>query len=107
MGVVIMIMMFTYGLGFWYGSKLIEEKKINPVTDLPYTAGDVFTVFFSVLIGTFSTAQIGPCLKSFSGAKIAGKKAFDNIDRESKIAVNSNTGESIQDLKGDIEFGKV
>ena len=43
-----------YGLGFWYGSILIEDGKENTTYDRMYTAGDVLTVFFAIMIGGFS-----------------------------------------------------
>ena len=44
-------MLSCYALGFWYGSKLVDEKVMN--MGEPYSAGSVLIVFFSILMGGF------------------------------------------------------
>jgi len=63
-------MFLDYSLGFWYGSKLVEEgASENVFSSSSYTAGDVITIFFSIMIGGFSLGQTAPCLKSFAEGK--------------------------------------
>lgn len=49
MGLVFFAMLSCNALGFWYGSKLVNEKAMNMGS--PYSAGDVLVVFFSIIIG--------------------------------------------------------
>jgi hypothetical protein len=49
MGLVFFAMLSCNALGFWYGSKLVNEKTMNMGS--PYSAGDVLVVFFSIVIG--------------------------------------------------------
>lgn len=53
-GFIFGAMIWTYALGFWYGAKLISEETYNSNMDDIYTAGDVMTIFFSILMGSFS-----------------------------------------------------
>ena len=42
-GVVMLILVGTYGLAIWYGSKLIIEEG--------YTGGNVMNVIFAIMVG--------------------------------------------------------
>ena len=64
MGFVFFAMLCCYALGFWYGSKLVNEKAYNMGS--VYTAGDVLVIFFSIIMGGFELSQMGPCLKKFA-----------------------------------------
>lgn len=50
-GLIFFLMFSTYGLGFWYGSKLVFDDQIE--------VGDLLTSFFGVLIGSFTIGQVG------------------------------------------------
>jgi ATP-binding cassette subfamily B (MDR/TAP) protein 1 len=54
LGTIFGFMIWTYALGFYYGAKLISDETINTNTNEVYTAGDVLTVFFAILMGSFS-----------------------------------------------------
>ncbi|CAG0911923.1 unnamed protein product, partial [Cyprideis torosa] len=43
--IVLFIMYGSYALTFWYGARLVRFGMLSP--------GGVFTVFFSVMIGSF------------------------------------------------------
>ena len=51
MGTIFLVMFSTYGLGFWYGSRLVFDNEIS--------VGNLLTSFFGVLIGSFSVGQVG------------------------------------------------
>lgn len=53
-GSIFALMIWTYALGFWYGSKLISDQTINDNNGEVYSAGDVMTIFFAILMGSFS-----------------------------------------------------
>jgi len=107
LGGIFFAMMSSYALGFWYGSKLIEDGTENPVYDRAWNGGDVLTVFFSVVFGGFSLAQTTPCIKAFALAKQAGAKALLIIERKSKINVGESNGKRLEHLEGEIEFKDV
>jgi ATP-binding cassette, subfamily B (MDR/TAP), member 1 len=106
--VVIAIQMFCMffviygaeGLAFWYGATLIVNGTItNP--------GVVITVFFAVLIGSFSVAEIAPNLQAFTLALSACSKIYETIDRVPKIDIYSPDGERPKQVEGNLEFRNV
>lgn len=107
LGLIFFAMMATYALGFWFGSKLIEDRTINPVTDEPYGTADVMACFFSVLFGAFSTSQTTPCVKAFALGKQAAAKAFKVIDKKSQIDVTDPNGDKPETVAGEIKFENV
>jgi ATP-binding cassette subfamily B (MDR/TAP) protein 1 len=54
MGLLWFVMILSYALGFWYGSKLISDGTMNDNLDRGYTAGDILVIFFAILTGGFS-----------------------------------------------------
>ncbi|KAL4426347.1 hypothetical protein ABPG74_006285 [Tetrahymena malaccensis] len=106
MGLMLLTMFCDYALSFWYGSQLISEGVYNQIYDRNYTQGDVYVIFFSVLIGGFSFAQIGPCLSSFEVGKEAAEKIFKIMDRAPLIQM-PNDPKIIPNIQGDIIFDQV
>lgn len=100
MGMMFFCIFSDYSLGFWYGSKLVEDNE--------YTVGDVITVFYSIIIGGFSMGQSAPCVKAFAAGKAAAIKIFDVLDRKPLIDFNPN-GIKINnnEFKGQFEFKNV
>lgn len=43
-----------YALGFYYGSKLIEDRDWNDLNDRPYTIGDVLATYFTIIFAAMS-----------------------------------------------------
>lgn len=46
-------------LALWFGGKLISDHVTNSNSGQPWTAGNVLSTFFAVLIGAFSLGQVG------------------------------------------------
>ena len=107
MGSVFLAMFGMYALGFFIGSIFIHNEVNDPVTNKPYTAGDVLTVFFSIMMAGFTFSQAGPAVKAFAIAKTAGGKAFKIIDRKSKISIEEAKGKKPSQVTGDIRFRNV
>lgn len=63
--------------------------------------GDILGVFRGVLFGFFALSQSAPHAKAITEGKVAGKQAYDVIDR--KAVINADVGKSI-DVKGTISF---
>ncbi|KAL4464298.1 hypothetical protein ABPG72_011343 [Tetrahymena utriculariae] len=105
-GLTLLTMFLDYALSFWYGSKLIADGTENQIVNRVYTQGDIFVIFSSILIGGFSIAQVGPCLKNFEIGKQAAQKIFYVIDRKPLIEISPNANK-IPNLQGKIEFNCV
>uniref|UniRef100_A0A8C4WYI1 Uncharacterized protein n=1 Tax=Eptatretus burgeri TaxID=7764 RepID=A0A8C4WYI1_EPTBU len=75
LGLFQLLIFASYGLGFWYGTKLVLEEPQN------YTIGRVLIVFFNVLIGTISLAQGFTNLKKISQAQGAAFEVYKTIEK--------------------------
>ncbi|XP_067305159.1 ATP-dependent translocase ABCB1 [Pseudorasbora parva] len=91
----------TYALAFWYGTKLSVDEPEN------YTIGRVITVFFSVMIGSFSLGQGAPNLESIAKAQGAAYEVYKTIDMPRPIDSSSKEGHKPDHVKGDIEFKNI
>ncbi|CAD8071446.1 unnamed protein product [Paramecium primaurelia] len=101
LGSIFAFMIWTYALGFYYGSKLISDQEMNSNTGMIYTVGDVMTVFFAILMGSFSIGQAGPCYQAFAKGKVAGAQIFFIIDRIPKI-LNPINPKPLKHFNGEI-----
>lgn len=88
-GITFAAIFLSYALSFWYGAKLIIDNHVNPSTGKTYTGGDIFTVFFSILI---SLGDAFPFLSA--------------ITRDHGVAVNVFIDRKPLILDGNFEFQK-
>ncbi|CAD5117246.1 DgyrCDS6041 [Dimorphilus gyrociliatus] len=96
-GLVFLIMFSSYGLAFWYGSRLVRQDE--------YSAGKLLIVFFSVLIGAFSLGNAAPNLQHLATARGAAHAIFRIIDNKPSIDSSSKSGKKISGgLRGDVKF---
>ncbi|ORY03697.1 ATP-binding cassette sub-family B member 5 [Basidiobolus meristosporus CBS 931.73] len=104
-GLMMMVVFFTYALGFWYGSRLIADGVMS--------SEEVLNVFFSLILGAMSLGTASPYLSSISSAQGAAAKVYEIIERKSKIDPSSDEGIRIdssnpeKSLQGYIEFRDV
>lgn len=75
----------TYAYSFYLGSVWIYNDIENTTYGRTYSAGDVLSCFFGVVFGMFSVGMATPNLKAVAEGKVAGKMAFDIIDRKPQI----------------------
>ncbi|XP_056090402.1 ATP-dependent translocase ABCB1 [Rhinichthys klamathensis goyatoka] len=101
MGFTQFVIFGTYALAFWYGTKLSVDEPDN------YTIGRVITVFFSVMIGSFSLGQGAPNLESIAKARGAAYEVYKTIDMPRPIDSSSKEGHKPDHVKGDIEFKNI
>jgi ATP-binding cassette subfamily B (MDR/TAP) protein 1 len=89
------------GLLRWNGFKTYEGTVIN--------AGELLTVIFIVLVTVMSLATAGQNIPAISGAKVAGKMAFDIIDHVPGVQSDEKGSMVVkrEEMKGKIEFEKV
>ncbi|KAM4705764.1 ATP-dependent translocase ABCB1-like [Rhinophrynus dorsalis] len=101
MGLSQFLIFGAYALAFWYGTKLTVDE---PET---YTIGKVLTVFFSVLVGTFSLGQATPNIESMANARGAAFEVYKIINKPRLIDSSSMEGYKPNNLIGHIEFKNI
>lgn len=103
---IFFIMLATYSLGFWYGSRCVLGADNCSAGGQVYSTGDVLVVFFSILMAGFNLGQLSPAFKKIAEGKIAAAKIFAIIDRKPLIASPENPI-IIKNLQGRIVFENV
>lgn len=128
-GVTFGIMFAVYGLGFWYGVKLIMDDlesaecmlcstNFNITADaaelkacyeecVRYNAKSLLTVFFSILIGGFQIGQAAPYFESLAIAQSAAGTIYRIIERVPEIDSSSDQGLVPNKIKGNISLKNV
>ncbi|KAG4065501.1 hypothetical protein HA402_013271 [Bradysia odoriphaga] len=96
-----------YALSFWYGVGLVIDHKLLSADDQVYTAGVMFTVFFSVMMGAMSLGASSPFIESFGIAKGAAAKVFQIIENQPLINPLADTGDIPYSCQGNISFQNV
>ncbi|KWU43090.1 P-loop containing nucleoside triphosphate hydrolase protein [Rhodotorula sp. JG-1b] len=99
LGVFFFIIYGAYGLAFYYGTTLLLQGRI--------TSGEIVNVFFSILIGAFSLAQLAPNLQAISFARGAATEIYATIDRVPVIDSSSEAGLKPESVKGLIELENI
>lgn len=89
----------AYALAFWKGFNEVENDNIN--------VGDLLTAIISLMIAGFSLSSLLPVVHSFRVGNDAARSIFETIDRESVINPFSDSGETLYDFNGRIEFRDV
>ncbi|KAF2883638.1 hypothetical protein ILUMI_22510 [Ignelater luminosus] len=105
-----MMWLFAYGsysLAFWYGVKLILTERDYPEDERVYDAGNMITIFFSVLTGTWYFGMASPYIEIFGIAKGAASKIFGIISSEPKINASKGNGIKPKKIDGNITFENV
>jgi len=97
----------TYAYAFYMGSVWIYFDIHNSTFNRVYSTGDVLSCFFGVVFGMMSVGLATPNIKAVTEGRVAGKMAFDIIDRKPSIDQDKPGKHSIDSLKGEIEFKDV
>ncbi|CAO3617631.1 unnamed protein product [Cunninghamella echinulata] len=95
-GIFMFVLFATYGLAFWYGSKLVLDGE--------YQASQILVVFFAMIIGAIALLQIPPNISAVSSAAGAAYKIFATIDRVPEIDSDMKGGLTPEKIVGEIEF---
>ncbi|KAJ1557969.1 ATP-binding cassette, sub-B (MDR TAP), member 4, partial [Nowakowskiella sp. JEL0078] len=98
-GVFMFTIFSTYGLAFYYGSRLVLWGDITP--------GNVLVVFMSILMGAFSLITLPPNLSAISSARGAAFKIFGTISRVPEIDTDNDEGAKPEQIQGSIQFTNV
>ncbi|VAI55324.1 unnamed protein product [Triticum turgidum subsp. durum] len=99
MGSVFLIILSSYGLGFWYGGKLILDKG--------YTGGKIITVLFAVLTGANSLGSATPSISAIAEGQSAAYRLFETIERKPEIDSDDTSGMVMENIKGNVELKNV
>uniref|UniRef100_A0A453NB59 Uncharacterized protein n=1 Tax=Aegilops tauschii subsp. strangulata TaxID=200361 RepID=A0A453NB59_AEGTS len=99
MGSVFCIIFSSYGLGFWYGGKLIIDKG--------YTGGKIITVLFAVMTGATSLGSATPSISAIAEGQSAAYRLFETIKRKPEIDSDDMSGMVLENIKGDVELKDV
>ena len=93
-GMTFIIMYAVYGLGFWYGVKLIHDDsgKGKDCEDR-YTPEKLVVIFFSVLLGGFQIGQSAPYAEALGVARSAARSIYCIIGRKPPIDSLSDKGQ--------------
>jgi ATP-binding cassette subfamily B (MDR/TAP) protein 1 len=81
MGFFFLCIYLCYAYCFLIGSIWVDKPYWNDMEGRPYKAGDCLAVFFGILFGLFALGGAGPAISAVNDAKVAGKIAFEIIDR--------------------------
>ncbi|EPB89698.1 hypothetical protein HMPREF1544_03498 [Mucor circinelloides 1006PhL] len=98
-GLFMFILFGTYGLSFWYGSKLTRDGVM--------TGEDVLVVQFAMIMGAMALLMVPQNLAAVSSACGAAYRIFNTIDRVPSIDVDAPGGVMLEKFTGEIEFRDV
>ncbi|KAI8147839.1 putative ABC transporter protein [Fennellomyces sp. T-0311] len=98
-GTFMFILFSTYGLAFWFGSRLVKSGE--------QSGPDVLVVFMGMMMGSMALMQVPPNLSAVSSACGAAYKIYSTIDRVPEIDPDSEEGLAPDSLRGDIEFRNI
>lgn len=98
-GALLCLIFLNYGLAFWMGARFLTSGE----TDLAH----ILTIIMAVMIGAFSFGNIGPNVQHFVAGIAAGAKIFATIDRDSPLDPESDAGEKLEKLEGNLELRNI
>ncbi len=87
-GFFFFVMFGYYAYAFYTGSWLITKQVTNTNNGKVYTAGDIMSCFFGVVFGVMSLGMATPNIRAITEGRVAGKVAYDVIDRKPKILID-------------------
>ena len=85
LGIVMGSIFLTYAMAFYFGAYMIEHGVYNTWSNAPYQGGDIMTIVFSVIMGTFALGQAAPCIQAFAEGVAAGRDLFALVNSDGTI----------------------
>ncbi|QCD80147.1 ATP-binding cassette [Vigna unguiculata] len=98
-GVSFFMLYAVYALSFYAGARLVEDGKS--------TFSDVFRVFFAFSMAAMGISQSGSLVPDSTSSKSAAASVFAILDRKSQIDPSDDSGFTLEEVKGEIEFKNV
>ncbi|GJM93457.1 hypothetical protein PR202_ga10015 [Eleusine coracana subsp. coracana] len=98
-GFSFLMLYLTYGLCFYVGAQFVRQGKS--------TFGDVFKVFFALVLATIGISQTSAMASDSTKAKDSAISIFALLDRKSEIDSSNDEGLTLDEVKGNIAFRHV
>ncbi|CAJ1940686.1 unnamed protein product [Sphenostylis stenocarpa] len=98
-GLSLFFLFSVYACSFYAGAKLVQNGKTS--------ISDVFRVFFSLSMAAIAMSQSGFMTPAASKAKSSASSVFAILDQKSRIDTSDESGITLQQVKGEIEFHHV
>lgn len=98
-GCLLCLIFLNYGLAFWMGGRFLTGGETN--------LASILTIIMAVMIGAFSFGNIGPNVQHFVAGIAAASKIFATIDRMSPLDPESEYGEKLDHVKGNLELKNI
>lgn len=89
-GFFMCIIFLSYAFAFYVGLIFIVEEVKDSSREDPYSSGDVLACFFGIIFGFFSLGMAAPNIKAVTEGQVAGKMAFEIIDRKPIVDTKAN-----------------
>lgn len=89
----------VYACCFYAGARLVEGGKS--------TFSDVFLVIFALSMAASGVSQLGTLVPDLINAKSATASIFAILDQKSQIDSSDESGMTLEEVKGEIEFNHV
>ncbi|PIA37909.1 hypothetical protein AQUCO_02900040v1 [Aquilegia coerulea] len=99
LGLSFFLLFSCYAISFYVGSRLVEDGKT--------TFTRVFRVFFALAMTAVGVSQTSSLAPDASKAKASTASVFAILDRKSEIDSSDNSGTTLENVKGNIEFQQV
>lgn len=98
-GCLLCLIFLNYGLAFWMGGRFLTDGSTN--------LASILTIIMAVMIGAFSFGNIGPNVQHFVAGIAAASKIFATIDRMSPLDPESDAGEKLKHVEGNLELKNI
>ncbi|PON43231.1 ABC transporter [Parasponia andersonii] len=98
-GLSFLLLFCVYATSFYAGAKLVKARKAS--------FSDVFRVFFALTMAAVGISQSSSLAPDSSKAKTAAASIFAIIDRKSKIDPSDDSGETVDNVRGEIQLRHV
>ncbi|XP_057415708.1 ABC transporter B family member 11-like [Lotus japonicus] len=98
-GISFFVLYAVYACSFYAGARLVEDGQT--------TFSDVFRVFFALSMAAIGISQSGSLAPDSTKAKSAAASIFAILDRKSQIDPSDESGMTLEEVKGEIEFNNV
>ncbi|KAM3350706.1 hypothetical protein ACQJBY_023039 [Aegilops geniculata] len=98
-GFSFLMLYLTYGLCFYVGAQFVRHGQSS--------FGDVFKVFFALVLATIGVSQTSAMATDSTKAKESAISIFALLDRKSEIDSSRNEGLTLDEVKGNIDFQHV
>lgn len=98
----------SYALAIGVGAVFIGTKEPKANSSDTFKVGDILTVIFTIIFGSFSLGQAAPNIKAISAACEASREFFYLKERKPEIDLSLSIEKpSLETIKGEMEFKNI